>query len=114
MKLNRDHWLLLAISAPPVVWFALLSLAYWAVPGAHEPGRLWLLRGMHIGASLLVVIALALIAREIRLTTGDGNDVVVQRRRFLAIAGFALGALVLLVIIGMAVPTFMLWTGAEP
>jgi hypothetical protein len=111
---RRDTWLTIGTLLGPTAWFTLLVCAYWAVPGAHEAGRQWKLRALHGGAALVAIIALLICVRELKLSVGDGNDMVVQRRRFIALAGIALCALSLLVIFGMAVPTFLLWTGAEP
>ena len=114
MRLDRDAWNVIDVMIAPVVWIALLTLAYWAVPPAHEPGRQALLRGLHIGAFVLALVGLVLCVRDLRRTAGTADDTAVQRRRFLALAGIAVAALVLLVIAGMAVPTFLLWPGAEP
>jgi hypothetical protein len=111
---RRDIWLTIGVVLAPTAWLTLLVCAYWAVPGAHEPGRQWLLRGLHGGAVLVAIVALVICVRELKLSVGNGNEMVVQRRRFMAIAGIAITALSLLVILGMAVPTFLLWPGAEP
>jgi hypothetical protein len=112
--MNRDVRLAIAVLLAPTVWFALLVLAYWASPPAHEPGRIWVLRGLHVGALVLVLVGLGLCIRELLATTGDADDTIVQRKRFLAIGGVAVALFMVVLVVGMAVPTFMLWTGAEP
>jgi hypothetical protein len=111
---RRDTWLTIGTVLAPATFLALLACAYWAVPGAHEPGREWKLRALHGGAALIAIGSLIICARELKLSVGDGNDTVVQRRRFMAIVGIAVTALSLLLIVGMSVPTFLLWPGAEP
>jgi hypothetical protein len=111
---RRDIWLTIGLVLAPTTWLTLLVCAYWAVPGAHEPGRQWMLRALHGGAALIAIASLIICLREVKQSVGDGNDMVVQRRRFMALAGVAITAISLLVILGMAVPTFLLWPGAEP
>ena len=110
----RDAWIGVGLALAPVTQFALLVIAYYVTPGAHEAGRNWTLRFIHLGALLLTLASLAISTRELFLTTGDAGDSVIQRRRFLAICGIALSAFMTLLVIGQAVPTFLLWTGAEP
>jgi hypothetical protein len=111
---RRDTWLTIGTMLAPVTWLTLLVAAYWAVPPAHEAGHQWRLRGLHAGAAVIAIAAIAICYRELKLSIGDGNLALVQRRRFMALVGIAISALSLLVILGMAVPTFLLWTGAEP
>lgn len=110
----RDAWIGVGLFLAPATQFALLVVAYYVTPGAHEYGRQWTLRLIHLGALVLTLASLAISVRELMLTVGDATGSINQRRRFLALCGIALSALMTLLVIGQAVPTFMLWTGAEP
>ena len=85
----------LALSAPPVAWFAAQSAGYFFVPWscARTNGE-WILHGIALTA-LLICIASGLLAlgvlRDIGAHGADDHDDRIQRTRFLARLGM-LGA----------------------
>lgn len=111
---RRDVMLWVALSLGPLAWFALLALAYWWTPGAHELGRTTLLRATAGVAAVFPIVSALLSVREMKLSRGDQNEATLQRRRFLALGAFVFSVLFLLLILGTAVPMFMLGPGAEP
>ena len=112
--MRRDVWLWFANFLGPITWFVLLSTAFYVVPGAHESGRVWTVRGMHGAALVLVIVSIAIAVRELKLGAGDTSDVMVQRRRFLALSALGVSAISLLIVIGMSLTTLLLQPGAEP
>lgn len=109
---TRD-WL--AIAAGPLAWFAAHVASWMIVPGAHEAGRLAALRTIDAVALVIAVVAGAMALGRLRAVyrlppAAPG----VQRARFLAASGVALSALSVLLVTGLALPTFLLLPGAEP
>lgn len=114
MTSRRDDWNVGVTAIAPLAFLGLLALAYWVVPPAHEPGRQLLLQGMHAGALVIALVGLGLCIHDLYRTAGTADARIVQRRRFVAVAGILGAAISVLLIIGMAIPTLMLWPGAEP
>lgn len=111
---RRDVWLWTGCLLGPIAWFTLLVVGWNTVPGAHEYGRVTLLRAMAAVTALFPIAGGLIAVREMKLATGDQHDAVLQRRRFFAMTGFVSAALFLLLIIGTAIPMIMLEPGAEP
>jgi hypothetical protein len=110
--MKRDWF---AIVAGPLAWF-LAHVASWiAVPPAHEAGRLAVLRAIDLAALAIALIAGGIAGRRmralLRITPPDHS---VQRARFVATCGVALSVLSIILVIGLALPTFLLVPGAEP
>jgi hypothetical protein len=110
--MTRDWF---AITAGPLAWFAAHVASWMIVPGAHEAGRLAALRAIHAGALVIAAIAGATALGRLRaLYRVPPADRTLQRARFLAASGVALSALSILLVLGLALPTFLLPPGAEP
>jgi thiol:disulfide interchange protein len=101
--------------AGPMAWFVALVASWVVTPPAHESGRLEALRAMNLVALAIAIIACALAVMRVRalsrLTPADRHA---QRARFVAGCAVALSALSILLVIGLALPTFLLVPGAEP
>jgi hypothetical protein len=94
------------VIAAPIAWFAALVAGWMLTPPAHEDGPLTTLHVIHLIAIGIIVVAGISAAVRLRGSTGS--------RRFLAWGGLGLAALTLLLVIGLAVPTLILFAGAEP
>jgi hypothetical protein len=99
--MSKDRVLWIAAFAGPLAWFTDLVASWMLTPGAyqHRPAL-----SIHVISILCAAVA-------------AGAGVVAFRRRsegVLAYAALALAAFSLLVIVGMAVPKWMLAPGAEP
>jgi hypothetical protein len=104
-----------AVAAGPLAWFAALVASWILVPGAHEAGRLTTLRTIDAVALAIASVTGALaLARFRALYRRPPADPSVQRARFLAASGVALSALSVVLLISLALPTFLLLPGAEP
>jgi hypothetical protein len=88
----------------------------WAVtPGAHEAGRLPLLRAVHGIGFVVAVVSAGLAWREMRRLDGiTSEEVFTERARFVARAALVLSVMAVLLLIASAIPTFLLLPGAEP
>jgi hypothetical protein len=110
--MTRDWF---SVAAGPLAWFAAHVASWMIVPGAHEAGRLAMLRTIDAVALAIASIAGALaLARFRALYRLSPADPRVQRARFLAASGVALSALSVVLVLGLALPTFLLLPGAEP
>ena len=112
--MKRELPLWIANLLGPIVWFALLSVGFYVVPPAHESGRHGALFLLHGVAAILIAVSIAIGFVELKRGVGDTADVVVQRRRFLAISAISLSAISLLIVAGMLITTLLLPPGAEP
>lgn len=114
-RLSRhDIWLGIAAASGPMIWAVLLVASWYVTPGAHERGRAGALQLMHVAAAIVVIAGGLLALRELRRSAGDLSDTVVQRRRFVALSAVVLSVLSLVLVIGSAIPAFVLPPGAEP
>jgi hypothetical protein len=111
---KREGWLWLGLVLGPSTWFVLLIASYAVTPGAHESSRAWTLRALHGGALLLAIAATVISWRELSCNVGDVEQTVLQRRRFVAIFALVVSVLSILLVVGSALPTLLLWPGSEP
>jgi uncharacterized membrane protein len=99
--MTRDRWLWIAAFTGPLMWFLDLVTSWMATPGAyqHKPS-----------IAIHVISAISVIA------TGAAGIYAWRHRRtgFIAQCAVFLAAFSLLVILGMAVPKWILSPGAEP
>jgi hypothetical protein len=110
--MKRDWFI---VVAGPMAWFVGLVASWIVTPPAHESGRLAALRAIDLAALAIAIIACALAVMRVRaLSRVPAADRHVQRARFVAGCGVALSALSILLVIGLALPTFLLVAGAEP
>lgn len=113
MRTDTKIWS--AATAGPAAWLVLLLVSWVLTPGAHEAGRVPVLRALHVLALVITAIAALIAWREHRRLQGiDSDDDIIQRQRFLARFALILGAASILLVIGSAIPTFMLLPGSEP
>ena len=112
--MKRDAWLWLANALGPVTWFVLLTGGFYLVPSAHETAHTSAVIAVHVVALVLVLVSYVVAIRELKLTVGDAGDVLLQRRRFLAITALGFATISLLIIAGMLLAVGILGTGAEP
>jgi hypothetical protein len=110
--MTRD-WI--AAAAGPIAWFACHVASWMLAPPAHETGSVAPLLAID-AVALAVAIAAGVVAlrRARSLYRTPPVDRAVQRARFVAISGVALSALSIILMIGLALPTFLLLPGAEP
>jgi hypothetical protein len=109
----RRDWF--AVFAGPMAWFAAHAASWLLVPGAHEAGDLAALYAIDaIALAIAVAASMIALGRTRALLRESPADRRVQRARFVAISGLALSALSVLLVIGLALPVFLLSPGAEP
>lgn len=111
---RRDIRLWLLILAGPAAWAIDFNVSYAVSPNAHDHESVLDLYLLHAGAFVIAAIAAVLSGRLLRSALQVEGDVMVQRTRFMAAAGLGLSVISLLLIAGIAIPTFMLPPGAEP
>jgi hypothetical protein len=99
--MSKDRVLWIAAFAGPLAWFCDLVASWMLTPGAynHRPAV-----SIHV-----ISIVCALIAASAAVIAWKKRD-----QGFVARAALGLAVFSLLVIIGMAVPKWMLAPGAEP
>lgn len=105
---RRDVTLWLLILAGPAAWALDFNISYAVSPDAHDHESVLDLHLLHAGAFVIAAIAAVLSGGMLR------RALQVERTRFMAAAGLGLSVISLLLIIGNAIPTFMLPPGAEP
>jgi hypothetical protein len=110
--MTRD-WI--AAAAGPLAWFASHVASWMLAPPAHDKGDVAPLLTVD-AAALAIAIAAGIVAwRRVRsLHHTPPVDRRLQRARFLAVSGVALAALSILLVLGLALPIFLLLPGAEP
>jgi hypothetical protein len=110
--MTRD-WI--AAAAGPIAWFSALVASWMLAPAAHEAGSLGPLYAIDAAALVVAVaagaVAMGRVRRLRRLPPGDRR---VQRDHFVAVSAVALSALSIVLVIGLALPNFLLLPGAEP
>ena len=104
----RDRWLWVGVVLGPAAWFLDLVVSYAVSPGPHRAGPRALLLPTS-GAALLLAAAGAAIGWRNLAATARAS-----RARFLAEAGIVLGALAMLLVVALALPTLVLVPGGEP
>lgn len=104
-----------AVFAGPLAWFAAHVASWMLVPPAHRTGgRTAMFAIEAVALAIAVVAGLSALARARRLGRAPADDRRAQRNQFLAVAGVALSAISIVLMIGLTLPNFMLIPGAEP
>jgi hypothetical protein len=113
--IRRGARMFLVGFAGPLAWLTMLVANWSLTPGAHEAGRLPLLRAIIGGTFLICVVSAGLARREMRrLDAIESTEVVTERARFVARCALALAIMAALLAVASAIPTFLLLPGAEP
>jgi hypothetical protein len=100
----------LALFAGPVAWFCAHVASWMLGPPAHEKHSLGAIYTIDAIALVIAIVAAASALLRWRALRGTDRG----RDRFLAVSGVALSALSILLIVGIALPDFLLIPGAEP
>ena len=115
---TKDRLLWAAIVGAPTAWFVDHVAKWMVTPGAYQTGSRAALRGLSAGTLAIAVVATvigAVCLRELPHVALEGAEhVTARRRRFLAISALVLGLGSALLILGNAIPTFLLEPGQEP
>ena len=110
--MTRD-WL--AIVAGPLAWFCAHIASWMLAPPAYERGSLVGIYLIDLVALAIAIAAGALALGRIRaLRRTVPGDARTRRSWFLAASGLRLSALSILLVLGLALPMFLLAPGAEP
>jgi hypothetical protein len=104
-----------AVFAGPLAWFAAHVASWMLVPPAHRPGGRTAMVAIELVALAIAFVAgLSALARLRLLRRVPADDHRVQRKQFIAIAGVALSAITIVLMIGLTLPNLLLTPGAEP
>ena len=110
--MTRDWF---AVAAGPVAWFCAHVASWMLAPGAHEAGSVAGLCVIDAVALAIAVLAGVLALGRIRaLRDASPDDPTASRAGFLARSGLGLSALSIVLIVGLALPVFLIAPGAEP
>ena len=108
---KTDRLLALAMLAPPVIWFAHLSISYVWVPSSCATGD-WLKLHLCTVAGILLTAAAGWGSWHFLQAFGHGTtnegDARLTRRRFMAIVGSVFAAVFILLILANEVPNIVL------
>jgi hypothetical protein len=104
-----------AVFAGPLAWFAAHVASWMLVPPAHRTGgRGAMLAIEAVALAIAIAAGLSALARARLLRRVPADDGRVQRKQFIAIAGVALSAISIVLLVGMTLPNVLLIPGAEP
>lgn len=108
---RTDRLLVAVMLAPPLIWFAHLSVSYVWVPSSCATGD-WLKLHLFTGAGILLIALAGVGSWRFLRQSGPGHtdraDPRLSRRRFMAVAGSTFAVVFTLLIVANEIPVIVL------
>ena len=104
---HKSVWI--AAFAAPLAWFTDLVVSYASTPPAYRHGLATTSYAVSFGSAVIAAVSAIVLGLYQRRA-----PVWECRTRFVARTGFWISLLSLLLVVGMAIPNFLLAPGAEP
>jgi hypothetical protein len=107
MTSHKTVWI--AALAAPLAWFCDLVISYASTPPAYRHGLATMSYAVSLSSAVIVLLSAIVLGMYLRRA-----PVWECRTRFVARAGLWISLLSLVLVVGMAIPNFLLAPGAEP